>query len=172
MFILLSENGVRKHKRKGGITMITFSDQEIQELESCYKETRNKKVHIVLLRAKRVKRKDIVDMFCINKQTVTNYCHLYKEEGLKGLLVNNYKGRQCYLTKDQIQEVENIIDDNFYKVKDVKKFIEDKFGIIYSSGGISEFVRCLGYVKKKRSNALEKQIQMPRRNLSRILKIY
>lgn len=129
--------------------MITFSEQECQELESCYKETRNRKVHIVLLRAKGVRRKDIIDMFCINKQTVTNYCHLYKDKGLKGLLENNYKGRQSYLTSEQLEEVKAYINNNKCKVKDVWKLIEDKFGILYSSGGISELVRRLGYVKKK-----------------------
>lgn len=129
--------------------MITFTEQECEELEVCYKETRNRKVHIVLLRAKGVKKKDILDMFCIHHQTVTNYCHLYKEKGLEGLLANNYKGRPCYLTSEQLEEVKEYIDKNLSKVKDVRHFIEERFGILYSSGGISELVRRLGYVRKK-----------------------
>ena len=142
--------------------MMTFSEQERQELEICYQETRNRKVHIVLLRAKGVQRKVIVEMFCINHQTVTSYCHVYRDKGLEGLLANNYKGRKPYLSQEQLAEVREYIDSNLCKVKDVWKFIEEQFGILYSSGGISELVRRLGYIKKKRSDVLEKGIRTNR----------
>lgn len=142
-------NSFSPHREMEEYPMIRFRDQERQELEACYQETRNRKVHIVLLRAKGIKRKALVEMFGINKQTVTNYCHLYKQQGLKGLLVNHYKGRRPYLIPEQIEEVRVYIDSNLCKVKDVHRFIEEHFGVSYSSGGISDFVRRLGYRRKK-----------------------
>ena len=150
--------------------MITFSEQERQELEVCYQETRHRKVHIVLLRAKGVQRKAIVALFCVTHQTVTNYCHLYKEKGVEGLLANHYQGRKPYLTPEQLEAVKEHIDRNLCQVKDVWKFIEEQFGILYSSGGISELVRRLGYVKKKRSDVLEKGIRTSRSSGFRTLK--
>ena len=147
--------------------MLRFSNQELQELEACYQETRNRKVHLVLLRAKGIQRKALVEMFCITKQTVTNYCHLYKEQGLDGLLAPHYKGRRPYLSLEQIEEVEAHIASHLCRVKDVHRFIEEHFGVSYSSGGISDFVRRLGYRKKKRSDVLGKRILLPRSSLSR-----
>ena len=85
--------------------MMTFSEQERQELESCYQETRHRKVHIVLLRAKGVQRNVLVEMFGIAPQTVTNYCHLYRDKGVEGLLANNYRGRIPHLSQEQLAEV-------------------------------------------------------------------
>ena len=152
--------------------MIRFSDQELQELEACYQETRNRKVHIVLLRAKGIQRKALVEMFCITKQTVTNYWHLDKEQGVEGLLANNYKGRRPYLSLEQIEEVDAYIDGHLCKGKDVHRFIEEHFGVSYSSGGISDFVRRLGYRKKKRNDVLGKRILLPRSSLSRSFEPY
>jgi len=46
--------------------MITFPEQERQDLEPCSRAPGNKKVPLVLLRAKGVKRKDLVDLFCVH----------------------------------------------------------------------------------------------------------
>ncbi len=152
--------------------MISFSEQERQELEVSYQATKDRKVHIVLLRAKGVRRKAIVELFCITPQTVTNYCHVYKDQGVEGLLAKHYKGRIPYLTQEQLEEVKGYIDTHLCKVKAVWKFIEEKFGIVYSSGGISELCRRLGYVKKKRSDVLEKAIRTSRSSGLRNLKSY
>lgn len=92
----------------------------------------------------------VKNVLFLDDETLRGYVKRYQEQGISGLLVKNYKGRDCKLTESEQnvlrQELENTIHLTTHSVID---FIRDKFNKHYSQSGMRDFLHRLGYEYKK-----------------------
>jgi len=147
--------------------MIRFSDEDQEALEQAFKETKHRKVHIVYLRATGRSRKAVAALFLVTPETVTNYCNLYKQQGVAGLVANNYKGRRALLSSEQEAEVRAYLDTHYVQGKALQAELWEQFQVKYSVWGALRLAHRMGYVSKKRNGVQAKRMQQHKKPLSR-----
>jgi transposase len=156
-------------------SMIRFSDEDQEALEQAFKETKHRKVHIVYLRATCLpghrqagrSRKAVAALFLVTPATVTNYCKLYKQQGIAGLLANNYKGRRALLSSEQEAELLAYLDTHYVQGKALQAYLWEQFQLKYSVWGALRLAHRMGYVSKKRNGVQAKRMPKPNAPLSR-----
>lgn len=147
--------------------MIRFSDEDCKALEHGFKETKHRKVHIVYLRATGVSRKAVAALFLVTPATVTNYCKLYKQRGIAGLVANNYKGWRALLSAEQEAQLRAYLDRHYVQGKALQAYLWEQFQLKYSVWGALRLAHRLGYVSKKRNGVQAKRMPKPNAPLSR-----
>ena len=92
----------------------------------------------------------VSEALLLDEGTIRNHLRRYVEGGLKSLLQNHYKGSISKLSDIQIKKLDKHIDENiYYDSKDIIKYIQDEFGVIYSESGMRTLLHRMGYVHKK-----------------------
>ena len=147
--------------------MIRFSAEDGKALEQAFQATKHRKVHIVYLRTTGVSRKAVAALFLVTPATVTNYCKLYKQQGIAGLVAHNYKGRRALLSSEQEAEVRAYLDTHYVQGKALQAYLWDQFQLKYSVWGALRLAHRLGYVSKKRNGVQAKRMQQLKEPLSR-----
>ena len=147
--------------------MIWFSAEDRKALEHAFKETQHRKVHIVYLRATGVSRKAVATLFLVTPATVTNYCKLFKQQGIAGLLANHYQGRRALLSAEQETELRAYLDTHYVQGKALQAYLWEQFQLKYSVWGALRLAHRMGYVSKKRNGVQAKRMQQFKEPLSR-----
>jgi transposase len=136
------------------ITEISLSEKEIKDLIKFHKGCREKKnayrINVIILLAKKYSYKEIADALLIDEKSVQRYKNIFLEQGVDGLLVDNYKGSQGYLNDDELEKLKNHIDENTYiRSKDIVEYIRKEFRIKYTPEGLVPLLHKLGFEYKK-----------------------
>lgn len=75
--------------------------------------------------------------------------HKYREEGLQGLLTYPYQGTKGKLTEEQTRRLEReLLNDQIQSLEQACGYVEQQFGVHYTTPGMFYVFRRLG-VKKK-----------------------
>ena len=76
--------------------------------------------------------------------TIERWFQLYFNKGINGLNSFNYKSKKSYLTFNQINQVIIWVTcTNPEKIKEIRKYIHDKFGIFYSIEAVRKLLKNL-----------------------------
>ena len=123
-----------------------FSEKEIEELQlhrDNQPDARLKSRFITLLMlANGIEPKAISKIIGKSVKTIENWLHQYKTKGINSLNAFQYKPKQVFLEKDQVEKlVEWVKKTNPSKSKEVREYIKEQFNVIYSLEGVRVLLR-------------------------------
>ncbi len=90
----------------------------------------------------------------MDRQTLRDWAHRFNEEGPEGLKHRSGAGRRRRLTQEQMSELCVIVETGpdpevdgvvRWRRVDLKRVIEERFGVIYSARGISDLLAALSF---------------------------
>ncbi|MCH8952828.1 MAG: transposase [Proteobacteria bacterium] len=90
----------------------------------------------------------------MDRQTLRDWVHRFNAEGPDGLINRQGAGRPRLLNEDQMKELARIVEtgpdlavDGVVRWRriDLKRVIEERFGVLYSERSISDLLSCLGF---------------------------
>lgn len=88
---------------------------------------------------------EVAELLGVTARTIRDWIKLYRKGGLQQLCVVNNHGRECDLNAEQLEQLrEEIQAGRFRCAKQVRRWIEEKFGRTYSLSGTQELLRRLG----------------------------
>jgi len=82
----------------------------------------------------------IAEFLNVTNDTITDWINIYQINGLSALLTLKYRGRIPLLSEKQLVEL-RLNKSNFKVAKEVKKYIEDNYGITYNSNYVQELIK-------------------------------
>ena len=123
-------------------------------LESHYKATREKRVanrvNMLLLLDEGYTYLEIAEILRIDEDTIRRTEQAYNDQGREKFLESPFKGGLSKLTASQQEELSTELEKNLYQTTAaVCAYVEEQFGIIYTTAGMSELLKRLGFVFKK-----------------------
>jgi len=81
----------------------------------------------------------------VTARVVREWIKLYRKGGLEKVCDLGYRGRECYLTAEQVEALlEEIKAGRFRSSKQIRRWLEDEFGVAYSLSGVKELLGRLG----------------------------
>lgn len=135
--------------------MYKFLDKDSrQELLDELKIERSRRyadrIRVILLLDQIWTYKKIAEALFIDEGTIANYKKRYREGGLEGLIVDDYKTRRTKLNEFEELELEDDIEaKTFLSTKEIVTFIKKKYRIKYSISGCTNLLHRLGFSFKK-----------------------
>lgn len=126
-----------------------LSKKERKELEKHRKNASDRRIYrrlcaLLWLDSGRTQ-EEVAELLGVTARTIRDWIALYRKGGLKRLCVVNNHGRECDLNADQQEELRaKIRDGHFRSAKQVRRWIEEKFGQTYSLSGTQALLRRLG----------------------------
>ncbi len=90
----------------------------------------------------------------MDRQTLRDWAHRFNEEGPEGLKHRSGAGRPRLLTQEQMSALSVIVETGpdlevdgvvRWRRVDLKRVIEERFGVIYSERGISDLLAALSF---------------------------
>lgn len=93
---------------------------------------------------------DIARFLFLDEGTVRNWRRRYEEGGIEKLLNDHYVGRVALLNEQQLSELSDELSSSVYPTtKNVVEYVENRFGVSYSVGGMTSLLHRLGFSYKK-----------------------
>ena len=98
----------------------------------------------------------------MDRQTLRDWAHRFNDEGPDGLKHRSGAGRPRLLTQEQMSELSAIVEtgpdpevDGVVRWRriDLKRVIEERFGVIYSERTISDLLAALSFLAHQRASA-------------------
>ena len=131
-----------------------LSPGQIQDFERRHRSEKKKqpcdKIKAILLLDRGFSHSEVASILLIDMTTVWRWHQLYTEKGLSGLLQDNYTGGTSKLTKEQLAELDNHLEDNVYlTAKEICAFVRKTFKVKYTPKGMVSLLHNLGYTYKK-----------------------
>ncbi len=99
-------------------------------------------------------RADAAQIGGMDRQTLRDWVHRFNAEGPDGLTDRPRPGRECWLSEAQMVELAEIVETGpdpvvdgvaRWRRIDLKRVIEDRFGVVYSERGISDLLARLAF---------------------------
>ena len=130
---------------------------EITELRLAHKAAKQSsnaqkayKINAIILLGTGWTLEEVSNALLLDEETARKYVGLYKEGGLPALLETRHQGGWCRLSPEQIQELCYELDTNIHlTTESIIKFVESRFGILYTKSGMTDLLHRLGFVYKK-----------------------
>ena len=92
----------------------------------------------------------VANILLLDEGTIRNYETRYKEEGISGLLENNYKGSQSKLSDSEKKQLDAHLQTSIaLSTNEVISYVKEQFDIDYSQSGMGNVLREMNYVYKK-----------------------
>jgi transposase len=93
---------------------------------------------------------EIEKILLLNERTLNRYKTIYKEQGIDGLVANNYQGGSYKLSEEQTELLKKELNSKIYPAAGaVCAFVKENFGIKYTVNGMVQTLHRLGYSYKK-----------------------
>jgi len=93
---------------------------------------------------------EIAKALLLDDATLRRYLRTYQEEGLDALVEDHYKGRNPKLTEDECAQLKTHLEQVTYlSAKPIAAYIQNAFGLAYTSQGLVHLLHRLGFVYKK-----------------------
>lgn len=90
------------------------------------------------------------ELLLLDEDTIRKNYTIYIECGVDGLLSYNYSKPLSYLSSEELAELEIHLSENMYLYsKNIKQYIELKYGVIYTLEGVRALLVRLDFVYKK-----------------------
>lgn len=158
--------------KKGSIFLSEISEKELKKI---YKREKKSKAKLRLLAALKRKRGDTLDSISIDlhvpKTTVHDWLKRFEFHGLKKIHDIKQTGKPSYLTKDQLNKLEKILEESpenqnlpfvLWTTKLVQYIILKLFKVKYVLRNVSILVRKLGFnlkVPRQENRKVNKKAQ-------------
>jgi len=92
----------------------------------------------------------IAQWLMLDAETIRNYHRQYEKRGLENLLKDDYTGKLCYLTEQQLSEIDQYAQEHiFTDSKELAAYIERTFGVSYTPDAVKKMLHRLNFVYKK-----------------------
>ena len=129
---------------------LTLSDDEIKELQTQYKQERDRRIAerilCVILYAQGHNLKEIKRMLLVGIRTLKKWIRNFIAQGVDALRQWGYEGQDCNLSDEQWAEVEEELARKPYRrARDVAAFVKERFSIEYTERGMQALLRRKGY---------------------------
>ncbi|MCB0835957.1 MAG: IS630 family transposase [Bacteroidetes bacterium] len=134
------------------------------------------KITVILLLDKGDSAEEIAEDLGIGLSTVYRYQSVYLSDGLDTYLATNYKGRWGKLSSLELSQLRDQLRTFLYTdSRQIICFIAARFGVSYSSSGVSDLLRRIGFSYKKTKEVpckadLSKQLTFVEQTLPPMLK--
>lgn len=137
---------------------VNFTAEEKQELELQHKKEKDRKkayrMNVVLLRSEGWSQRKIAEALRISEDAVYDYLKAYIES--KRLSPLN-AGSSSNLNKEQTSELTGHLEKNtYYKVGQICEYVHFKYGVHYTTSGMTKWLRKNGFSYKKPKGAPHK----------------
>lgn len=123
---------------------LAISKEEYNQLQKVEKKIKSPKVYQRIqafkLMHKGWKYSAIAEFLNVTNDTITDWVNIYKKDGLSALLTLKYQGRIPLLSEEQLVELRSK-KPTFKVAKEVKKYIEENYGITYNSNYVQELLK-------------------------------
>ena len=137
-------------------------EYSIKELKTLYKKEKGPKTKLRLLCATLRKRgdsiSDISKSLEVPRMTISDWLRRLHKKGLDRIYDKKRSGRPSRLNKDQLKELEGIIDESpqfqdlpyiIWTTKLVRDFIEEKYGVSYKPRQVRNIAKNQGFSSQK-----------------------
>jgi transposase len=136
---------------EGEFYLDTKSRTVLEEFHrACLDKKTADRIKAILLIADGFTYTQIEKILLLDERTLNRYKRIYREQGIDGLTANNYQGRQYKLSEEQIRQLKRELDSRLYSTaEEVCEYVRKTFGIRYSTQGMVQTLRRIGYRYKK-----------------------
>lgn len=117
---------------------------------SSMEKTTADKIKAVILLDKGWTYKQVSEALLLDERTIYRYRSKYDENGIDGLIENNYQGGIFKLTKEEQKELTEELNSRLYSnAKEICRFVKKTFNKEYTPNGIVLLLKKLGFSYKK-----------------------
>ncbi|MBI5217354.1 MAG: IS630 family transposase [Bacteroidia bacterium] len=93
---------------------------------------------------------EVAERLMLDDATIRNYYQQYEKNGLSDLLKDEYTGKSCYLSEQQLSELDAHASAHIYTdSKELANYIEKTYGVTYTQDAVKKLLHRLDYVYKK-----------------------
>lgn len=136
------------------IREITLTKAERKELRKRIWQMKNRKaadrMRVILFKAEGFNHHQISELLQLHINTITHYLQRYKEGGIEAVCKTDYQGTTPRLTQEQQELLKIELKTRIYHTaQQVITWIEKKFQVYYTSGGMRALLKRLGFTYKK-----------------------
>jgi transposase len=129
------------------------TDQRIAYI-TLHKKSKDKKkadrIKSILMLDKGFSYKEIAELLLLDEMTIRRWHVQYKTKGIKTLLKDNFWGGEAKLNCQQLKELSLHLENHIYHTaKEIVAFVEDTYGVKYSTKGMTKLLHRLGFTYKK-----------------------
>jgi transposase len=119
---------------------------------ACLDKKTADKIKAILLMAQGFTYAEIGKILLLDERTLNRYKRLYQNEGIDGLVANNYQGSRYKLSNEQIRELKQELDSKIYRTaEEVRAYVWKRFKVRYTVHGMVQTLHRIGYAYKKAS---------------------
>jgi len=131
-----------------------LSTEQIIALKQIHKKTRDKrvcdKIKAILMLNDGHSAEFIGRILILDDSTIHRWFAIYEEEGINGLLIDNYIGGASKLIEKQQQQLVQHLENNVYlTAKEICAFVRKQFRVDYTIKGMTSLLHTLGFRYKK-----------------------
>ena len=131
-----------------------LSAKEKLELKSAHRKCKDKRIADrikgILLLEDGYPVSEISRILLWDEDTIRRWKGIYDAEGLEGLQKDYYEGGKSMLCKAELEELEKYLVENTMKsAKEICFWVNQRFGVKYSTSGMRELLHRLGFTYKK-----------------------
>jgi transposase len=124
------------------------------QLEAAYQATRDKRtanhINCILLLDDGYSYAEVAAILRFDDETVRRQERAFRDLGIKGFIANPYSGGICKLTAVQLDELANYLEQNLCETTaQVVFYVGKTYGVKYTTAGMSELLKRIGFVYKK-----------------------
>ena len=128
--------------------------EKIQELIKIHKSTKDKrlayKINALILLYKDYTYQEIEDALLLDERTVRRYRDIYREMGVDGLIIDNYKGGLSKLSLEQQKQLGKHVESNLLPTAaSICKHVQKTMNVTYTPEGMVILLHRLGFSYKK-----------------------
>jgi transposase len=140
---------------------LILSEEERKRIEKERQETHDKRIFArlsaVVWVADGRSRQDVAKLLNISLRQLRSWLRTYRNKGLDALCMFHYKGDPGKLTPGQVQVLKaEVAKGSFRNSQQIIHWLEDTFGVTYSSSGIKDLLRRIGVTYHKVSGFMWK----------------
>ena len=108
------------------------------------------RIKVILLLDEGKTYKSIAEYLFLDEGIIANYRKRYKKGGLDELVNDDYSGKKAMLSEKELEILDAGLQSKvFLTTKEIISYVEKKFGVKYSKGGMTELLHRLGFSFKK-----------------------
>jgi transposase len=117
---------------------------------ACLDKRTADKIKAILLISQGFTYAEIEKILLLDERTLNRYKVIYEEQGIDGLVANNYQGGSYKLGGEQIELLKEELNSKIYPTAEaVCDYVEKTFGIKYTPNGMVQTLHRLGYSYKR-----------------------
>ena len=129
---------------------IALTAEQRKEIDRRRKETHDRRIYqrltAVLAVASGKTREDVADLLGVSLSQLGEWLRLYRNEGLDALCEIHNKGDPGNLSPDQIAQLKSQVSTGCFRNSDqIRHWVEPSFGARYSSTGIKDLLKRIGF---------------------------